>query len=235
MPRLLKQIIYGAFYVAVIGLIVWGAAAPKPAAPVCAENCASVPNLQSVGAPLILKTSDGRYAAVLTAVRNTSADYGTAPFYYHIALSDAAGRPLTALQGSGDIWPGAARYLLNVVSDPAIAAEAASATLAIDPPVWRAAADFLPSALSLTGGPNTSIASSGIAVTGTLKNGGAAAIANVTALAIIADKYQDPLFAGATTVSLPAYGTADITIALPYDQAIARRLDAGLTKIYIYP
>ncbi len=239
MPRSIKQFLYGLFYLAVIGLVAYvffGAASPAAPA-VCTENCPPSPPTVQIGAPLILKAAGNGYLEILVRVTNPSTAYGASALYYNFDLKNTEGKTVAALPPTtDDLYPGETKYLLGVYSgDPVTLAAVASATLTIAPPTWRPATAFPSPALALVAGPMTAVASSSVNVASVVENVSGGVFPGGRALAIIADKYQDPLFAGETVVSsLPPLATSTVTVTLPADPAFASRIDPSFTQLFLY-
>ncbi|MCL4403952.1 hypothetical protein M1432_01230 [Patescibacteria group bacterium] len=237
MTRIAKQIIYGIFFIAVIGLVAaavsgtFSGAAPAA----CAGDCGPAgPAIVEVGTPVVMKTESGSFLAVLVEVKNSSADYGVSNLDYSISLTDGAGRTLAVLSQSDDVLPGEDKYLLAVSNDGAVIPNVAAASFSAAPPAWQPASAFPSQPLSLSAGPAVSSGSSSIAVTGAVKNGGGIAATGIKALVLVFDKYQNPLFGGETVISIPPFGETGFTVDLPADLQNVSLIDPARTKIYLY-
>ena len=237
MARFVKQIIYGIFFVAVGGLVVAaisGAFSAK-ALPACTNDCRPAgPTIAEVGEPLVMKTANDSFLAVLVEVRNSSTDYGVANLHYTIGLNDQTGRTLATLSQADDVLPGEDKYLLAVSNDGTIIPDVASASFNVGMPNWQSALAFPLQPVSLTAGPTVTVGSSSITVAGTVRNGGSGAVAGLKALVVVFDKYQDPLFAGETVVSVPPFGETGFSVDLPANLQNLSLFDPGRTRVYLY-
>lgn len=239
MPRSIKQFLYGLFYLAVMGLLIYavfGAAAPATPA-VCAQNCQPSQSTVQIGAPMIFKTATSGYLEVLVPITNLSATYGAQTLYYNFDLHSAAGQTVVALPTAvDDLYPHETKYLLGVYSaDAAVLNGIASATLIIAPITWQPAAAFPSPALTLVSGPTTTVTSSSVTVAGVVENESGGYFSGGRVLVIVDDKYQDQLFAGETAVpSLPPLATSTVIVALPADPTFVSRIEPSATQIFLY-
>lgn len=129
--RRAKQLIYGALYVVVFGLI--GAAcygvvllmAPKvPVAAPCTENC--IPS--GVG-PIVTSTvttfvTSPQHYTFLEQIANTDSDYTAEYFTYSFDIYDASGTVIQSVPGTSFLYAGQTKFIVapNVtVADPGVA------------------------------------------------------------------------------------------------------------------
>lgn len=129
--RRAKQLIYGALYLVMLGVLVlvcYGIFLlfnpPAPAAAPCTENCMPV-GAASIATTTVetFVTSPGQYT-FLEQIANTNTDYAAEYFDYSIDFYDASGTVIQSIPGSSFLYAAETKYLVvpNVtVTDPGVA------------------------------------------------------------------------------------------------------------------
>lgn len=160
MSRLLKQFLYGFFYLAILAGLVYGIYLyiiyQQPASCFdkrlnqnetgidCGGTCApcGLENAQplQLGTVYILPVND-RVVSVITEVKNPNLDFGVNSFDYHFNFYDSTGTSTLSVAGTSLIYPGE----IKTIVEPAIALspeQAKRGELVIDKLVWSAASDL---------------------------------------------------------------------------------------------
>ncbi len=255
LARTHKQVIYGALYLAVLALVVWGVAAGYHGAnPSCSDGiqnqretgidcggpCAACQRgpgpeqLLTVGDVQIFRSAAGP-AVLLAQVENPNLDYAATSFDYHFTLLGPSGETLLTLPGTAAIYASEERYVLATAS-VAPTGPVSGATLSIDPLVsWQPAANLAPFDLSDPEGVTTTIAGDQIQVSGFLTNHSSIPATGVSVIAVLVDRsaFADNLFASETRVDLGPGGRAPFVISFPADPNLVRQLNPAATRVYV--
>lgn len=240
MTRGQKKFAYGFFYLIILGFIIWifipSSNAPRP--PVCSGlSCPAEPlPLQVSGAPQIFKSESAHRVIVLGQVTNPNPDYGADTFSYNFKIFDRDGKTIASVLGSEKIYPAETKYILGSddVGSADISSLAERPGFEIGNANFRPAAGFLKPNWILTSSPVTQIDPSGIKVSGNLENKGVSSPGGVKVMAILGNKYGDPVFAAETLVQNPeAFKDAPFEVHFPADQLIIQSADTSKTEVFL--
>ncbi len=234
--RRAKQLIYGALYLVILGLI--GAACygvalllvPKPAAVApCTENC------MPAGADTIVTstvktfiTSPGHYT-FLERIANASQDYTAEYFTYAINFYDASGTVIQSVPGTSFLYAGQTKFLVvpNVtVADPGVATGFSLSNV-----YWVASSTLGATPQFSVQNTQSGETSSTVSVSGQITNATIAAFQYV--LVDVVFKGPDGAPVGATETELNNVGpgqTADFSVFYPANAAI----DPANNQVFVY-
>lgn len=233
MSRLVKQLIYGSFYLAILALIgIWAYFAFIRPAPSCTNgrqdsgeegvDCGGICPVSCLPAGLadlqvtetkIFHPSSG-ITSVLAVIRNSNLDTAADSFNYTLQLFDLNNNLVLTRSGTSYIYAGEIKYLTDFIS--AGAADAArSAELSISSPSWLPEAEFSkPQAVILS--RTAEAGENGIQVSGKLANRDTLLLPVVEVGAIFYDRYGYEVGVSKTEVDNLAPNEArDFVIAHP--------------------
>lgn len=249
--RRAKQVIYGSFYLIVIGSILtaaWFSVVKPPASCFdarqnqgeegvdCGGPCvlacipANVQKLVATGDVSLFPSTPGHYT-LLAEVANRNAGFAVPLMEYKFDLYGATGTFLGSIPGTSYIYGGEVKYLL--APNVAVPADAVSAMLVIPPPTWVPSETLgvvprFNNPLPITG---SELSSSTITVHGRIVNGDIATFRNILVVAIFRGAAGTVFGASQTKVDRLAPNDAqDFSVMYPYDA----RIDPSLTQIYGY-
>ncbi len=257
MSRGTKQLVYGLFYVILLGAVLFLIFSPKLIpAPSCYDaiqnqgetgiDCGGpcIPcylkeakPLEIPAAPSIFKSESlGKaFAAVLAVNQNQS--LGMHSFSYHVQFFDGSNNLVETVTGYDNIFPGESKYLVAEYDGSAydvgrITSAVFSVTGAVS---WAKATDFIVPALSVSAGPTLSSSTNQVALTGTLANGSPINIPAVKVVGFVLDKYGDPLFVGSTVVNdVGSFGNSGFSILFPLEVFSGIDLTGAKPEVYLY-
>lgn len=237
MTRGQKKFLYGTFYLVILALIVWVfIPASKAPVPVPAGNTAQFLPLQSVGTPYVFKSEGVSKIVLLAQVKNPNADYGAESFPYSFSVYGKNGGVLAEIPGSESIYPNETKYVVSSydVSGLNLADVGDRADFEIGNPIFRPAAQFSPLNLVLAAGPIVATSTSGLVVSGSVNNQGAFPVAAVRVVALIVNKYGDPVFAGQTLLSqVGGFEEREFSIFFPADRNLIGEAAARSPRVFL--
>ena len=198
MPRLLKQTIIAAIFLAAAGSLVYfsfikddSAALPDPAA--------SVQPLLILSKQ-ILKVGDLDYDFV-AEIKNPNLDFGAAEIYYELSFFDYSNGLVASRTGMTYLLPGQTRH--EIVSPIRTAQEIGSVELKINNVVWEKLDDFVPQNLFLVKGKSYLPLSAGggsSKLTATLFNNSSFDFDRVDIFAVLLNQKEEILAVGRTDI-----------------------------------
>ncbi|MFH1161799.1 MAG: hypothetical protein V1696_00780 [Candidatus Jorgensenbacteria bacterium] len=251
MSRSAKQFAYGAFYLVLFLLILWGVFRALVPGPSCSDGilngdeagvdcggpCAPCAKAQTEvlrpGTVQAFSTQDGR-TVFLAQVINPNAAYAAESFSYSFSISDSSGRHLGDTPSkTGRIHASERRYLFEP-EVPAQFSSADRAELTLSQVVWRKASE-LPRIDIAASGVATDVGSDGVRVLGAVKNQGPLTARGVKIVALLHDRVGVPLFAAQTVLDEIAGGETQAfpPIKFPSDESLARSVDPAATEIFV--
>ncbi len=243
MPRRLKQILYGTFYLAIFAGIfwLWYANSLRPA-PTCADQrrnqgeteidcggpCApcELRGLKQVTAENVRFMKLGNDAAVVARFVNPNEAY-RARVTYEVRFT-SSGIQTHETTGALVVYPGIPAHLYTLRHD---AGGDTSASVFVLSTEWEAH-DPLSLPHVTVKEAETAIGSDGSAVvTGSVENRGLFPLRNIEIIAILKTENEFPVFASRTEENIPAGAVRSFTVTFPKSDEFAERVDAEKTEI----
>jgi hypothetical protein len=252
--RFAKQLVYAAFYIVVVVLIVLGFRAVffHPAVSCfdgvqdqgetgidCGGPCSVV---CTAGAQPISVLSVNSFASTpghntfLAQVANPNADLAAQHFDYAFNLYDASGMLLQSIPGQSFLYAGqsagAIKYLLVV--NEAVASSAASINLSIptDTITWAATSSLGAVPQLTVGNISTQVGSSTVVATGELTNNDTATFENVLVVAIFKDAQNNPIGASQTEIDEITPGQSEV-FSVSYPATAVAGINPAATEIEV--
>jgi hypothetical protein len=249
----MKKFVYGVFYLAVFGLVIFGIYAKNTVVvPTCTDgimnqnetgidcggSCIScaVKNLKELkgGSVSIFGLEDGR-SVFLGTIVNPNEDYVASDISYEFVVFDTTGYPVERILGTDTIFPLEKRYVFSASADTnaqyigSVKIEIASSSVK-----WDTFYDTLKPDVHTISGPNFSDEERSLRISGAIKNESSFSAYETKVIALLFDKYDDVLFASQwTTSDIPGFSTKDFSILIPRERNIIDHIDRGKTKILI--
>jgi hypothetical protein len=243
MNRGQKKFLYGLFYLAVFGALVL-AVLPAPKEPAPGPGAGAAPALplrvEADSAKVFKSESTGRLV-LIAGVRNPNLDFGAESFSYEFAILRRDGGIWSAVSGEEidhPVQPNGSRSVISFYDAPGLDMDliADEPDFTIKDAVFRPAAEFIAPNLVLVSDPKMESGPTGLKVVGRVKNQSASRIGDVKTIAVLGDKYGDPVFAAQTLIGgLAAFEEADFEVGFPADRFIAEKADAGKISVYFSP
>jgi len=253
MSRSAKKFLYGLFYLAAVGLVVYGFARPAfTPAPTCSDGvqnegeqgidcggpCAiscdvkALAPLSVVGDVSVFGLQSGQ-VVLLGQVQNPNPNYNASQFFYRFSVYNAAGTLLETESGSDSLNALANEY----VFEPDVTSrfkDIGRVTMEVYNTSWQKAYEALQPDVAVTSGPTTVVGATDIRVNGTVRNQSSVAAASVKIVAVLYDKYGTEIFASQWIVNaLSAYATSPFSVIFPLDPQITSQMDPGATKVFV--
>ena len=252
-PRLVKQLLYGAFYLLIIIIIFWLAYILflKPA-PTCFDK---IKNQGETGtdcgkpcspceiAQLKPLTIDWAMAlpareneiSLLAEITNSNPNFGAQAFSYQFTIIGPFGALLKTVKGQSFIYTGEKKYLieppLKINSQDVSRVELSIEKESV---VWQSEKELVKPKLSVRS-VRTNIADKNIAVNGLLKNEYPLLISQLKIIAILYNRQNRVSNASFTTLTdLKGFEERFFGVELPKDENV-NQLDLNQTKIFIEP
>lgn len=226
--RLVRQLLYGAFYLAIFYFIGWGlyAAVIQPA-PSCIDNrqngretgidCGGDCESCAIKTLRPLQVSWTRYFAVgdrtvvVAELKNPNPEYGADQFSYTLRTTGGAAVETTH---TSFVYGGEIKYLFHVLSDTTSVNDA-DITIIPSGMRWKSLVEF-PRPSTQVRGITTGVADRGLAVSGYVANTGAAAFSSVKLIALLYNTDGTLVGASQTTLTdLAAFDERAFHIGLP--------------------
>lgn len=250
MRRGTKQVLYGALYLILFALVLWGVyRAFLPGAPTCADGirnrgeqgidcggpCAPCALARfeplRAGPAAVFGTSAGR-AVLLAEVVNPNATAGAFPFTFTFSVFSSDDRLLETVGGSEVIYAAERRRLWTGEIRTAYP-RIARATLEVSSPRWRAVGETLRPDLKERG-VQTVREGNRLSVRGTVANQSSLPVPRVKVIAVLYDSFGGTLFASQTILDdVSALGERDFTVPFPEDEPLVERVDPARTKVFL--
>ncbi len=239
MSRQLKKFIYGVFYLAVFGLILFGVWKSvfrvKPTCPDDVGDCGGagilkLESIKSVGEIRVFGLSSGK--AVLAAeIENPNADFG-ATFSYNFKIYDGGGNLLETIPDESNVYMGERKFIYapQVVS---VLPNISKVQIEFFDTKWEAAKGLAKPDLSAEN-ILTEVGVAGIKVSGIIKNTGPFAAKNLEVIAFLSDSENFEIFASKTFIAnLENFAEKPFVISFPADKDLARKVDLKATKVFV--
>lgn len=249
----MKKFVYGVFYLAVFGLVIFGIYAKNTVVvPTCTDgimnqnetgidcggSCIScaVKNLKELkgGSVSVFGLEDGR-SVFLGTIVNPNENYVASDISYEFVVFDTTGYPVERILGTDTIFPLEKRYVFSASADTnaqyigSVKIEIASSSVK-----WDTFYDTLKPDVHTISGPNFSDEERSLRISGAIKNESSFSAYETKVIALLFDKYDDVLFASQwTTSDIPGFSTKDFSILIPRERNIIDHIDRGKTKILI--
>lgn len=250
MSRSLKKFIYGVFYLALFGLILFGVyksvfrVQPTCADGIrnqgeigidCGEPCGSCETLnlepiKSVGEAKVFGLSSGK-AVVAAEIQNPNADYG-AMFSYEFKIYDSSDNLIETLLGKGNIYGSERKFIYEPQVAEALL-DISKAQIEIFDTKWEAAKNLSKPDLAAEN-VLTEINATGIKVSGIIKNSGAFAARQLEIIAFLSDELGFEIFASKTFIAdLENFAEKPFVITFPPDKNLTQRIDSKATRVFV--
>jgi hypothetical protein len=250
MSRTIKQVIYGAFYLAILGgIAAWIYFSYLKPAPSCFDNiqnqgeegvdcggpCAKVCTPTDIQ-PIMVQgsvstfTTGAHNVTFLARVTNVNGDFAASSFDYHFDLYGASDTVIESIPGQSFIYAGEAKYLIlpNETVPPAVT----SVALVVENPVWAESSVIGDAPQFAFQDVVTQAAPSSTAeVSGKITNDDASAFAKVMIIAVFKDARGGAVGASQTELdNVAANGTYNFSVMYPYTPNI----NPGTTEVVAY-
>lgn len=245
--RFAKQLVYGAFYLIIWGLVVWGGYKLfTRAAPSCFDNaqnqgeigvdcggpCARICTA-STAPPVIASVNafpaGAGHDTFLAKIVNLNADYAAESFDYAFNVYDAGNSLLQSFSGHSFLYAGELKYLL--LPNQAIPSGVVNADLTLSNVHWVPAASFGPKPKVDPQNVVTQAGSSTIVASGQAINQDVMAFANVLVIGIFKDEQGKPIGASQTVIDgIAPNQTKNFSIIYPAVSGI----DPKVTEVVVY-
>ena len=247
MSRILKQILYGLFFLTVL---VFSAAAifwrflPEPsctnnredwgeAGVDCGGNCEQF----CIPADLMALTATNirvfnplsGYIALWAQIQNPNPEFGARQFEYEAIFYDAAGVIVGRQDGDSFIYPGEIKGLAVFWENPA-AGVVRRAEIAIGSPDWISASEFRKPQIVLQG-PQTAEQADKIEVTGRVENQDTVEVTELTIMALFQSSPNNP--AGVSATRMPALGAGQ-SAAFSINHPPLTGVDPAFTRYFVF-
>lgn len=251
MPRTLKQILYGAFYLAIFAGAIYGIylfiILRQPAscfdnrrnqgeeAVDCGGPCAPCA-LKSVRAiatttPQILEAS-GNVISAIIELRNSNTGFGAESFSYTLNFYNSAGGKIQSVKGSSFIYPAEIKTLVEPVIN-VVFSQIARSEIVIENIVWREAVEFTKPFTEIRD-LKTQKTKDGAAVSGLFFNGNPYELSRVGVSAIVFNNLGFRLGVSKTTLQdIKPSEQRFFSISIPV--GAVQNLDQRLTKVFVEP
>ncbi len=250
MPRVLKQFLYGLFYLFIIGIVVGlGYLFLRPSetcfdgiqnqtetgidcGDVCGIDC-ELKYIQPliITRPLIYKSDS--LVSFIAQIKNPNLHYGSDRFEYKINFYDAQNNLLDSLDRTSFIYAGEAKNIIEAavkVSGFVYRGEAV-----VDPATisWKPSSDWQAPILD-TIGIKSVLKDNGVAVSGSVKNPSNFLIPKIIISAIFKDGWGTPLAISKTSMdNLQPFQERTFQISSPVSSSAQKNLDLNATQILI--
>lgn len=250
MKRFIKKFFYGLFYFAGISLIIFLVYRTMTATPPtcfdtiqnqdetgvdCGGVCVAcdikdLSPLAVIGSARIFSVPTLNKQAVLFEVQNPNSTYHAAQFTYTLTVTDKTGATVESWSGTDTLFAGEHRFMFDSrVITPARTIGNIAVTLS--DPQWELATERVPPSLSLS--DIQTATSSGLGVSGVIKNASTFSAPNVKLIAILRTKSGIELFASQVILtSVPGFASSTFTIPLPSDTTLIDNLDPASTEVF---
>ena len=249
MSRGWKKFIYGVFFLAVFGLIVWGfyEIVLKPT-PTCFDqiknqgeedvdcggpclSCA-IFHLKPLQAsrPQFFALAGGQLA-ILAEIFNPNPGYTAADFSYQINLYGRPHRLLKTINGSSFIYDLTRKYIFG--ADSNLGKNVIEADVSLGKPTWKSTKEVTKPNLKVSSW-TTEITPSGIQVSGRVFNGSILAASDLKILAFLKDKFGRFLFVAQTYVPrIESLQEGSFTVVFPRDNFLEQNTDSSKTDVFV--
>ncbi|MDP2696384.1 MAG: hypothetical protein Q8O87_04040 [bacterium] len=247
--RTIKQLIYGASYLIILTLIIYGAYSwvilSRPAS--CFDDRQNQAEVGvDCGGPCVpcglenvvvlatttpqLLSVDGNTTGAMVEVRNLNTDFGAEIFDYDLNFYNAGGEELSSISGISFIYPSEVKLIVEPIVNLPIG-QIVKSEVVISNITWATAADFIKPALQ-TRDIQTKASSGGAVVSGLAINNNSYPIPEIRVAAVVADALGNNLGVSKTLLRDVVPGeqrffSIDIPLGSVSD------LDPGATSIYI--
>lgn len=249
--RILKQILYGAFYLLVLAGILWViyVVALRPA-PSCFDNrqnggetgvdcggpCISceIKNLQPISLlPAILFSADRNFSAA-AEIRNLNVGHG-AKFDYEVNFYDAAGKNLKNIKNTGFIYGGESKSLIDGARITTGIPARAEIKILEPSLIWLRQTDFFNPPHKLEAVNAVIENEQAVVVSGRISNLNNYALSRVIAGAFLVDKLVIKIGASKTLLeNLDSFGSQDFKIIIPVRKDLASEVDLEATAQSVF-
>lgn len=254
--RAFKKFIYGVFYLAIFGgIIFWvysGWLKPAPGCfngvqdkgeqgidcgGVCSRACglSDLVGIQAEGQPMVFHPTPST-VSVMVEVKNPNPGFSARKFYYKFSLLDAAGNQVPGgdIHGESFIYASEIKYIAEFNKSIASSSEVVSADFAVaGEPQWVSESFFAKPKIAVQNS-STSVSIKDIEVNGNIINNDTISFSTVDVLAVIYSKLGQPLGISKTEITGINPGqqqTFSISHPLVPGSGI---IDTAATKIYLY-
>lgn len=252
-PRLVKQILYGALYLLVFALIIFGVYYIwfKPAASCsdgrrnqgetgidCGGPCPSceIAKLKPLGANWAkFLPADENKISLLAEIANPNLNFGSRSFSYQFKVFGPFGALLKTVPGQSFIYPGEQKYLMEAALkiNPSDVYRV-ELILASEGLIWQSKEELVKPHLS-DRSIKTETANQTVKVNGLVKNEEPLSVSRVKIFALLFDSQNKVLNASYTAVTnLQGLEEQPFTINFPKGEW-AKQLDTSRTKIFLEP
>lgn len=240
MNRGQKKFLYGLFYLAVAGILVWifWPSAGSPIPPACSDpSCMAKQSLQVSGVPQIFRSESTHRVVVLGQVTNPNPDYGAGQFSYNFKIFGRDGKTIADIPGNGKIYPSETKYILANYDtgsvDPNFLDDRPG--FEVKNVIMEPAVNFPKLNVALVAQPSVQAGSSSIVISGNIRNQNSFPTEGIEVIAVLENKYGDPLFAAQTLIQqVGGFKEIPFEISFPADQLISQNLDVQKTQVFFY-
>lgn len=251
MSRPLKKLVYGVFYLALFGLILFGVykvifgAKPtcvdgmrnqKETGVDCGGPCGSCDALSlkpfKVLAPIrIFHLSSGR-VVFFAEVLNPNDSYLASQFIYRFVIYNRSSEVMETISGDGKIPAGGRTFLYSADFQENFL-DIGKAELEFKDIKWEKSEGV--SKINLISEVSgTEISESGTKVNGVIKNQDSLTVRNIKIIAVLSDKFGQEIFASQTIIpGLEGFKEQNFNIYFPFDSELMEKIDPNATKVHL--
>ncbi len=250
MPRLLKQFIYGFFYLVLLGMaavIFYLVLRPSETCfdgiqnqtetgidcgDICGIDC-ELKYVQPlvISRPMIFK-SDG-LISFIAQIKNPNLHYGSDRFEYKINFYDAQNSLLDSLDRTSFIYAGEAKNIIEAAVRVPGFVYRGEAIVDLATISWKPSSDWQAPILD-TIGIKSVLKDNGVAVSGSVKNPSNFLISKIAISAIFKDGWGTPLAVSKTTTdNLSPFQERSFQIFSPISSSVQKSIDLKATQILI--
>ncbi|MEK7464653.1 MAG: hypothetical protein AAB617_02655 [Patescibacteria group bacterium] len=250
MTRLLKKILYGVFYLFVLGLIVWGgyekSFGPTPS---CFDNiqnqnesgvdcdglCISceIKKLdfpRVVGDAKMLSSSAG--TVLLGQIQNPNSNYGVSKINYRFNVYDKSNNLVRSIQAQTVLYPGERKTIVGKIDG--VKEIYPKISLELSDPVWVKSSAMIKPDISV-GKIKTDIIENKIIVSGILSNKSPFSVPSIEVVVVLFDRLGLDLFSSFTNLTIGGFEDRAFSIPFPTDSNLAKGIDYKATQVYANP
>jgi len=256
LSRHIKQFIYGAVYLGILALIIFGVSFSRQPELTCFDglwnqneeetDCGGVCGACAAPEPLYipLEVKNVDFTVVLDTlfftgeVYNRNPEHGLSRFSYAVEFAGEDDVIIATFPGTASVRPDAVRVVYGSVTDSELAKVAARVRLVVGTEglAWEEGSPFVPGQVILEGAPEVSYEDDRITVSGVIKNTSRSLVPEVAAVVVFYNDFGFSFLTSGTTVArLRPLATREFVVVVPSDAALLRRVETARVEVFLYP
>jgi hypothetical protein len=186
--------------------------------------------------PLIFKSVSFGKIFYVISVQNPNSEVGSHLFYYKAKFLDNTNNLVGESEGKSTIFPSEEKYIFSDYSDSAYNIERIKKVeVVFDKNIaWSKKSEFLKYDFEIISGPKVSFDERYVSISGSVKNKSIFAVSGLKILAIIFDKFENPIFAAQTlSDKILSYGVYDFRINIPVEIIGLNNIKEIKSKVFL--